>query len=142
MQLVFIACAILVINYVLTLLQVKYYRQSMNKLINKYQGKDDYFLCSGQSRRRIGAGSIAMLIVDKDYTIKECQIMKGISVLSSFKEINQYKGMHIGELLENIQMEYGIEKVKKNKIPAMKSALNEAAEKAVLLISKKASTEA
>lgn len=142
MELVLIACVILVLNYVLTLIQVKYYRQSMNKLISKYEGKADYFLCSGQSRRKLGPGSIAMLIVDKNYIIQECQIMKGMTVLSKFKEIEQYKGMHIGELMEDIRMEYGHEKIKRNKIPALKSALNEAAEKSILIVSKQVTSNA
>src|SRR5699024_12271111 len=107
MELVLIAYAILVLNYVLTFIQIKYYRKAMNDLIRKYKGNDDYFLCSGQSRKKFRAGSMAMLIVDKDYIVRECQVMKGISILSNFKKTDRYNGHHIGEVLEEIQEIYG-----------------------------------
>jgi len=140
MELVLIACAILVLNYVLTFIQLKYYRKAMNDLIRKYKGNDDYFLCSGQSRKKFRAGSMAMLIVDKDYIIRECQVMKGISILSNFKKTDRYNGHHIGEVLEEIQEIYG--SLKENKVPAKYSAMQKAAENALLTISKDKSESA
>lgn len=137
MELVLIACVILVLNYSLTFVQLKYYRKAMNELIRRYKGNDSYFLCSGQSRKKFGAGSMTMLIVDEDYIIRECQVMKGISILSNFKKDNRYNGHHIGELLEEIQGTYG--NLKKNKMPSKYSSMKKAAENALLTISKKKS---
>ena len=137
MELIIIACLILVLNYILTFIQVRNYRKEMDKLIGKYRGKDDYYLFSGQARRKLKSGSIAMLIVDKDYTIVECQIMKGISVLTTFKELKQYKGKHVGGLLSSLHDENTVtKKGKKQKVPAISTALMEAAENALLSISK------
>ncbi|MBT2216025.1 transcriptional regulator GutM [Virgibacillus dakarensis] len=138
MNLIIIACLILVMNYVLTYIQVRYYRKAMDKLISKYRGNGDYYLYSGQARRKIKSGSIAMLIVDKDYTIMECQVMKGVSILSSFKEIDEFKGQHVGSLLSHLHEETNnVQKGKKHKASAVSSALMTAAENALLSISKK-----
>lgn len=137
MNLVIIACLILVANYVLTFIQIKNYRKSTEKLINKYRGEKDYYLFSGQSRRALKPGSIVMMIVDKDYIVKECQVMRGVSILSDFKELDTYKGMHAGVILAQLHEKYNERKIKKNKIPAMNVALMTAAENALLTVAKK-----
>ncbi len=138
MQLILIACGILVMNYVLTFIQVRRYKKSMESLIGKYKGKQGYYLFSGQSRRKLGSGSIAMIVVDEHYTIKECQVMKGITVLSTFKEMSKYKGQHVGSLIGVLHEASKQEKTKrKQKVPAISAALNSAAESALLSISRK-----
>ncbi|MFC3039711.1 transcriptional regulator GutM [Virgibacillus xinjiangensis] len=138
MNLIIIACLILVMNYALTFIQVRHYRKSMEKLISRYRGNSDYYLFSGQSRRMLKSGSIAMLIVDKDYNIIECQVMKGVSVLTSFKAVERYKGLHVGTLLSDLHDKHTPSKdSKKKKIPAITAALMSAAENALMTIPKK-----
>lgn len=140
MQLILIACGTLVMNYILTFFQVRSYKKSMETMIKKYKGKQGYYLFSGQSRRKLGAGSIAMLVVDENYMVMECQVMKGITVLSTFKEIEKYKGLHVGSMLDSLhESAKQVKKSKKKqKMPAISDALNTAAESALLSISRKA----
>ncbi|WP_343367829.1 transcriptional regulator GutM [Shouchella clausii] len=102
MKLVLIACCLLLIQSALTAIQVRYYQKSMKALVGKYKGEKGYHLFSGQSRRRIGPGSIVLLVVDESYIIQECQCMRGVSILSTFKEMEEYEGMHLGELLDRL----------------------------------------
>ena len=131
MDLIVIVAIIVAINYFFTFLQIRYYRKSMDKLINKYKGKEGYYLFSGQYRKMFKAGSIAILIVNEDYVIQECQVMKGLTVLASFREMKEFKGLHVRAVLENIQETYGKVITKKTKIPAMSAALKQATENAL-----------
>ncbi|AST96558.1 transcriptional regulator GutM [Shouchella clausii] len=131
MKLVLIACCLLLIQSALTAIQVRYYQKLMKALVGKYRGEKGYHLFSGQSRRRIGPGSIVLLVVDESYIIQECQCMRGVSILSTFKEMEEYEGMHLGELLDRLHTSE-----KKRKSPALQTALQAAGEQALTAISK------
>lgn len=131
MELFIIAIVVISINYIFTFIQIRYYRKSMDKLITKYRGKEGFYLYSGQYRKTFKAGSIAILIVDQDYIIQECQVMKGFTILAHFKEMDELKGQHVRTVLENIQEKYGKVITKKTKIPAMSAALKQATESAL-----------
>jgi len=90
---------------------------------------------SGMERGKFKPGAIAVLIVDQDYVVHECHLMKGISILSKFNEVSKYKGVHLGELLLDINEEISQIKNKK-KMPTFAKALQQAAENAMLTISK------
>ncbi|MFP7494505.1 transcriptional regulator GutM [Terribacillus saccharophilus] len=131
MKLVLIACCLLLVQSALTAIQVHYYQRSMKRLVGKYKGEEGFHLFSGQARRRIGPGSIVLLVVDESYMIRECQVMRGMSILSTFKEMKQYEGKHLGELLDELHSP-----VKKRKPPALQTALQTAGEQALMSISK------
>ncbi|WP_340082524.1 transcriptional regulator GutM [Terribacillus sp. FSL K6-0262] len=131
MKLVLVACCLLIVQSALTAIQVHYYQKSMKKLVGKYKGEKGFHLFSGQSRRRIGPGSIVLLVVDESYVIQECQVMRGISILSTFKEMKQYEGMQLGELLDELYSPAG-----KRKLSALQTALQAAGEQALMSISK------
>lgn len=131
MKLVLVACCLLIVQSALTAIQVHYYQKSMKKLVGKYKGEKGFHLFSGQSRRRIGPGSIVLLVVDESYVIQECQVMRGISILSTFKEMKQYEGKQLGELLDELYSPAG-----KRKLSALQTALQAAGEQALMSISK------
>ncbi|GAA5415749.1 hypothetical protein Pryu01_00781 [Paraliobacillus ryukyuensis] len=135
MELVLIACLLFVIQSVLTFIQVRYYRKSVNALMEQYKGKDGYYLYAAQVRKKLGAGAIVMLVVDQDYTIKECKVMKGMTSLSPFKDEARYKEKHVGHLLEELY-----QSDKKQKKSTLTRALNQAAENAMLSIASKQKT--
>ncbi|WP_419893310.1 transcriptional regulator GutM [Oceanobacillus kimchii] len=137
MNLVIIACTILVLNYLLTFVQIKRYRKSTDELINQYKGNSNYYLFSGQTRKMLRSGSIVLIIVDCNYIIKECRVMSGISILSNFKTIEKYVGKHAGEVLSTLHEQYKSKQAKKKQLPANVDALMTAAERALLTISKK-----
>jgi DNA-binding transcriptional regulator of glucitol operon len=138
MKIAIILCCLLVVQYALTFIQMRYYRKSMDKIVSRYRGKEDYYLFSGMERRQFRPGAIAMLVVDNQYMIQECYVVNGFSVLSKFKEIEKYKGQHVGSILDSVQEYHRADKKRKrNQIPAISLALSKAAENALLSISKK-----
>ncbi|MCR6106940.1 transcriptional regulator GutM [Salipaludibacillus agaradhaerens] len=135
MGLITLACGLLLMQSFLTFIQVRYYRKSVERFFKKYNTKKDVHLFTGQARRKFGAGSIVMLVVDEKYIVLDCQTMKGVSVLSKFKDIESFRGCHVGEILNDLQYED-----KKRKKSAIDIALQNASENALLTISKKQMT--
>lgn len=135
MKIAIIACAILVVQYVFSFIQIRYYRRSIDKIVSGYKGNDGYYMFSGMQRKRFSRGAIAILVVDKEYIVHECHMLKGVSILSKFKEIKEYKSKHVGVLLNDandlLQKENG------KKISAWGKALFTASENALVSISKK-----
>lgn len=135
MKFAFLLLTILAVQYVLSFIQIKYYRANLDKLVNKYKKKEGYYLFSGMERRQLRPGAIALLIVDHEYTVQECQVMGGFSILTKFKEMEQYKGKHVGFVLDDVQVMSG--EKKKKKLPAINQAISKASENALLSISKR-----
>lgn len=135
MKFVMILCFLLIVQYALTFIQMRYYRKSMDNIVRAYKGKEGYYFFSGMERRKFRPGAIAMLVVDDNYIIQECYVVNGFSVLSKFKELNTYKGQHTGAVLDILGNSNNKEKSKR--LPAINMALSKASENALLSISKK-----
>ncbi|MGE6631309.1 transcriptional regulator GutM [Bacillus sp. NPDC077027] len=135
-KLAIILCVILIVQYGLSFIQIKYYRKSMDNIVDDYKDKKGFHLFSGMERRKLGPGAIALIIVDESYIIQRCHVLGGISILSTFKELKEYEGKHVGAVLdEHHMMKQSLKKRKKG--PAVKQAISMAAEQALLSISKK-----
>ncbi|WP_040203179.1 transcriptional regulator GutM [Neobacillus jeddahensis] len=140
MKLAIILCAILIVQYVLSLIQIKSYKKNIDKIVSDYRGEDGYFMFSGMERGKFRPGAIAVLVVDQDYIVHECHMLKGMSVLTKFKPIDSYKGQHVGEIVNEVHSGNTVKG--KKRVPAFKKALLQAGENALLTISKrKISTE-
>ncbi|MGM0746284.1 MAG: transcriptional regulator GutM [Bacillota bacterium] len=137
MRFVLILCFLLVVQYVFTFIQVRYYRKSMSEIVSTYRKKKGYYLFSGTERRTFRPGAIVMIVVDSNYIIQECHVVNGFSVLSKFKEISKYKGQHIGTVLDDLQECKTNQKGSYRRLPAINTALFKAAENALLAISTK-----
>ncbi|WP_270180029.1 transcriptional regulator GutM [Alkalihalobacillus sp. CinArs1] len=134
MKLTLILCAVLVLQFIFSLIQIRYYRKSMDKIVSGYKDKEGYYLFSGMERRTFKTGAIALIVVDQDYVVRDCHLLSGRSVFSKFKNQTDFHGIHVGELLDQV---YQGKQVKKKKISALHAALGMAAENALLSISKK-----
>jgi DNA-binding transcriptional regulator of glucitol operon len=134
MQLAIILCAVLIVQYLLSFIQIKHYKKNINKIVSDYKGEDGYFMFSGMERSQFKPGAIAILVVDRDYIIHECHMLKGMSVLTKFKALENYKGKHVGEILNDVNE--SIPAQGKKKLPAYSKALLKAGENALLTISK------
>jgi DNA-binding transcriptional regulator of glucitol operon len=110
----------------------------MDKIVSRYTGKEGFHLFSSSEKRKFSPGAIAMLIVDNSYMVQECYVVNGFSVLSKFKEVEKYKGQHVGNIINEVKdAELPAKKGKSKKIPAISAALSKAAESALLSISRK-----
>jgi DNA-binding transcriptional regulator of glucitol operon len=134
MQLAIILCAVLIVQYLLSFIQIKHYKKNINKIVSDYKGEDGYFMFSGMERSQFKPGAIAILVVDRDYIIHECHMLKGMSVLTKFKSLENYKGKHVGEILNDVNESIPVQG--KKKLPAYSKALLKAGENALLTISK------
>lgn len=134
MQLAIILCAILIVQYLLSFIQIKHYKRNIDKIVSDYKGEDGYFMFSGMERGKFKPGAIAILVVDRDYIIHECHMLNGMSVLTKFKPLDKYKGKHVGEIVSDVNDT--IPEKGKNKLPAYSKALLKASENALLSISK------
>ncbi|MGX6443712.1 transcriptional regulator GutM [Neobacillus sp. K501] len=134
MQLAIILCAILIIQYLLSFIQIKHYKKNIDKIVSDYKGENGYFMFSGMERGKFKPGAIAILVVDQDYIIHECHMLKGMSVLTKFKPLENYKGKHVGEIVNDVNDT--IPEKGKSKLPANSKALLKASENALLSIAK------
>ncbi|MBT2649867.1 transcriptional regulator [Bacillus sp. ISL-34] len=137
MNFVMVLCFLLIVQYALTFIQMRYYRKNMDNIVSAYKGKEGYYFFSGMERRKFRPGAIAMLVVDNDYIIQECYVVNGFSILSKFKELGKYKGQHSGAVLDILDVSQVKSKGKSKRLPAINIALSKAAENALLSISKK-----
>jgi DNA-binding transcriptional regulator of glucitol operon len=134
MQLAIILCAILIIQYLLSFIQIKHYKKNIDKIVSDYKGENGYFMFSGMERGKFKPGAIAILVVDQDYIIHECHMLKGMSVLTKFKPLENYKGKHVGEIVNDVNDT--IPEKGKRKLSANSKALLKASENALLTIAK------
>lgn len=134
MQLAVTLCTILIVQYLLSFIQIKQYKKNIDKIVNDYKGGEGYFMFSGMERSTFKPGAIAIVVVDSDYIIHECHMLKGMSVITKFKPLEKYKGKHVGEMVRDVNET--IPEKGKNKLPAYSKALLKAGENALLTISK------
>ncbi|MDP4083768.1 MAG: transcriptional regulator GutM [Bacillota bacterium] len=136
MKLTITLCAILLMQYIFSFIQIQLYKKNMEKIVSGYRGDDGFYIFSGMEKRKLSSGAIVIIIVDNLYTIHECHIMKGVSVFSRFKELKKYKGKHVGEMVNDVNETY-VEQNKRKKVSAIGKALLTAGENALLTVSKK-----
>lgn len=134
MKLAIILCAILIVQYLLSFIQIKHYKKNIDRIVSGYNGEEGYFMFSGMERGKFKPGAIAILVVDQDYIIHECHMLRGMSVLTKFKALEKYKGKHVGEILNDVNESIPVKGKKKH--PAYSKALLQAGENALLSISK------
>lgn len=133
MEIAIVLTLLLVIQNVFTIIQIRSYRKSMEGIVSRYKGKKGYYLFSEMERRKLLPGAMVMLVVDSNYEIQECYFANGLTVLSKLKELNKYKGQHVGSMLNELQDR----KEKSKKVSALTIALSKVAENALIAISKK-----
>jgi DNA-binding transcriptional regulator of glucitol operon len=133
LEIAIILTLLLVIQNVLTFIQVRSYRKSIDVIVSRYRGKQGYHLFSEMERRKVLPGAMVMIVVNENYIIEECHFANGLTVLSKFKELNEYKGQHVGAMLDEL---HGKKKTSK-KVSALTMALSKVAENALISISKK-----
>lgn len=137
MKLAIILSMILLIQYVATIIQVRHYQKYVGKIVSRYKGKEGYFLYSGMNRRKLSPGAVAMIVVNNDYVIEDCYILKGVSVFSKFKKYEKYIGHHVAKILDDHHECVERAGGRKKQIPSFLAALSMAAENAMVSISKK-----
>ncbi|MGM0878611.1 MAG: transcriptional regulator GutM [Bacillota bacterium] len=78
----------------MTRMQMKHYHQTVREMSNRFSG----YLGVGVDRRRLGVGTILILVTDVEGTITDCRMMSGVTVFSKFKNCKRFKGLNILDL--------------------------------------------
>lgn len=102
MNIVLIACSLLILQTGLSFIQITYYKRHLQKMARCYSGYTGYNLYSAMVRKKLGLGVIALIVVDNSDTIKECQILKGFSIFSKFNDLNQFKNQNLSQLISKL----------------------------------------
>ena len=95
-KLLFIALLLYILQGILTYFQMKNYRNTVSVL--RMKG----ILGIGTKKKKLGVGSIVILVSDESGKILEGQLMRGISVWARFKQLKNINGTKIKELKEKI----------------------------------------
>jgi len=95
-KLLFIALLLYILQGILTYFQIKNYRSTVSAL--RIKG----ILGIGTKKKKLGVGSIVILVSDESGKILEGQLMRGISVWARFKQLKNINGTKIKELKEKI----------------------------------------
>ncbi len=96
MWVIFIAIFIVLwlLQLFMTRMQMKHYHQTVQEMSNRISG----YLGVGVDRKRLGVGTILILVTDVEGTITDCRIMSGVTVFSKFKNCKRFKGLNILDL--------------------------------------------
>ncbi|EAD5995507.1 transcriptional regulator, partial [Listeria monocytogenes] len=102
MNIVLIASLIFIAQTCLGFFQVKYYQHHMNKVANKYAGKIGYHLYSEMERLKFRTSAVAILVVNENHIVHECQILTGKTVFAQFKTFTNYHHKELSEILTEL----------------------------------------
>ncbi|QIQ20700.1 transcriptional regulator GutM [Zophobihabitans entericus] len=122
MNLVLIACTIFVAQSVLSFMQVRYYQKHMHKIAQQYTGKSGHHLYSSMERKRFGSSAIALLVINDDKVIQECQIMQGKSIFAKFRDLPNFKNQNLSQMLSHFAGEEAIRKLSISERAIIKTA--------------------
>jgi glucitol operon activator protein len=128
------------LQFALTLLQIRHYRAMMQKLVGAYRNTDGYYLFSGVARKALGSGAIVLIVVDEQSRIQNCQVLTGISVFAKFKSYPEYLGMHLAEILDSAKLTLEKKRRISSKKQSMARAFQMAAENATYSLANRVAT--
>ncbi|MHB1627075.1 MAG: transcriptional regulator GutM [Bacilli bacterium] len=126
-----------VLQYGLTLLQIRHYRFAMRQLLNDYRNQDGFYLFSGIARKAVGSGAIVLMIVDDEFVIHRCQVLTGISVFAKFRSFSETEGMHAADILAEAEKTLKQKRRLASKRQSLARAMRMAAENAIRSIGEK-----
>lgn len=130
----------LLLQYGLTFLQIKHYRNTLRNLREMYHDQHGWLLCSGHSRRLFRKGALVFLVVDAGGRVKDCRALVGRSVFSQFRPAPEWNGRHVLDLLSETH-EIRLSKNYRTTPRCLVDALGTAAERAVHMMWRRQYTE-
>lgn len=113
MNIVLIASLIFIAQTGLAFFQVRYYQHHMNKVADKYAGKTGYYLYSEMERLKFRTSAVAILVVNENRVVHECQILTGKTVFAKFKTFTNYHHKDLSEILTYLVVKIRIQSKKK-----------------------------
>ena len=87
-----------ILNLYFTFLQMEKYKKTIVKLKKDYR---ECYITTGKSRKLFKGGSVSILVISKDESIKYGEQMKGRTVFADFKPIEGVVGMTVDDVEKN-----------------------------------------
>ena len=78
-----------------TALQMRHYRAVLASVTTRWS---DGFVGTGAARARFGRGVIAILVADRDLTVREAFVMQGRTVFAKFRRLPDLVGHSVAEV--------------------------------------------
>lgn len=78
----------------LTVKQMKHYQQTIKEMSRQDEG----YLGVGVEKKRLGIGTVLVLVTDPAGNVKDCKVMRGVTVFASFEKCKRFIGAHIASL--------------------------------------------
>lgn len=105
MNIILVACTIFALQSILSFIQIFYYQKYMQKITQQYSDSKGYHLYSAMERKKFGSSAIAVIVVDKNNIVKECQVLQGKSIFARFKTLTQFHGLSLSQILNQFDKE-------------------------------------
>ncbi|OXS76752.1 transcriptional regulator GutM [Domibacillus enclensis] len=78
----------------LTTRQMRHYRATIQKMSRRESG----YLGVGVEKKKLGSGTVLILVTDENGVVEECRVMNGVTVFAKFKKCKRFIGQHISTL--------------------------------------------
>ena len=75
--------------------QMRSYTRLTNALMHEFS---EGFIGTGTSPRRLGRGSVAIVVVSADMVVRRVVVMSGITFLARFKPLPEFEGLRLSDL--------------------------------------------
>lgn len=76
-------------------LQMRHYSDVFKGISNRFE---DGFVGAGNSKGRLHKGTIALIVVAPDMTVRRLMVMNGRSVFTKFKRLEQFEGVALDRI--------------------------------------------
>ncbi|MDQ1004434.1 glucitol operon activator protein [Neobacillus niacini] len=105
--------ALWLIQLLMTMIQVKHYRQTIRDMSKRGSG----YLGVGVQKRKFGLGTVLIIVTNLEGIIIDCRIMSGVTVFSRFRNCKRFTNCDIFHILDQdikyqAPLEMAIEKIK------------------------------
>lgn len=78
----------------LTYKQMKHYQQTI-KIMSKHS---EGYLGVGVEKKKIGIGTVIVIVTDIEGIVRDCKVMRGVTVFASFKKCKRFIGVDVFSL--------------------------------------------
>lgn len=80
-------------------MQLRYYRSVVRRTAQHWQSG---FLGVGTFRPRLGAGTVAIVVIDANAHVREALSMHGISVFARFRALSEFSEGSVGDFTQRV----------------------------------------
>lgn len=95
----------------LSTLQMKHYKATVQEMSKRDSG----YLGVGVEKKKLGSGTVLILVTNTEGIVEECRVMSGVTVFIKFKNCKRFIGEHISMIQDDewsVSLEMAVKKIK------------------------------